>query len=77
MINLLPRMIDPYPILFRDEQTTENDIGPMGGNICEYWLNNDAILRVATAYYSPHDSKVLWAVLLTKEERPYFKRPLY
>jgi hypothetical protein len=54
--------------------------GRIGGNVVEYWLNENWVIRVATAYYSvsdDHYSKEEWAVLLSKEARENFSRPIY
>jgi hypothetical protein len=77
---LLPRPVEPMPIEFLDWMADEEKKGRIGGNIVEYWLNRDYVLKVATAYYTEgddHPSREEWAVILTRKEWQTFERPIY
>lgn len=76
---MLPRHIEPLPIEFADAFYSRTD-GISGGNVVEYWLNDRYVLKVATVYHSEgekHFSLEEWAVILTRDERDSYKRPIY
>ena len=77
---LLAKSLKPFPVQFVDYFRDREDKGRVGGNAVEYWLNHEALLRVATAYYSvggKHFSLEEWAVILTRTERENFRRKIY
>jgi hypothetical protein len=65
---------------YEDAGQTLTKKGRVGGNVVEYWLNQNEVLKVATAYYSvdgKHFSLEEWAVILTRAERGGYKRSIY
>jgi hypothetical protein len=57
----------------------EDSLGRNGGRILDYWLNQDYVLRVGQAYYSPPHpgSKDEWAVIIRSSERKTYNRTPY
>ena len=77
---MLPHPVKSLPMRFVDYAHDQENKGRMGGNVVEYWLNRESALQVATAYYSvgeSHWSREEWAVVLSREERKSFSRPIY
>ena len=76
--NMLPRPVKETPVEFVDSALDQEKKGRIGGSIVEYWLNRDFVLRVATAYYSKDQpDREEWAVILAKDDRDHFERPIY
>jgi hypothetical protein len=77
---MLPRPVDQLAVAFVDGIPDQEKKGRIGGNVVEYWLSRDHVLRVATAYYKEghmHLSREEWAVILSREHRDRFDRPIY
>jgi hypothetical protein len=69
---LLTRAVKRLWVDTVDSKVNRESKGRVGGNVVEYWLNDDRVLRVATAYYSvgnKHFNLEEWAVILGKSER--------
>ncbi len=76
----LPRPLKELPVEYVDWLPDRGKKGRVGGMIVEYWLNSDAVLKVATAYYSlngRHENREEWAVILTRAERENYARGIY
>ena len=77
---LLSHPLKESPVAFTDWMADREKKGRVGGNIVEYWLSDEYVLQVATAYYAKgedHFSREEWAVVLTKTEHEEFHRPVY
>jgi hypothetical protein len=77
---LLPPQWKPVPVKIVDFRPDLENKGRAGGIVVEYWLNDERILQVATAYYTvdgKHFSREEWAVILTCSERASFSRKVY
>jgi hypothetical protein len=80
MARLLPCPLPAVPVEFSDWWPDREGKGRMGGNIVEYWLNREFVLRVASAYYDRGEDKFTmeeWAVMLRREERDRYRRAIY
>lgn len=76
---MLPRPVEAFPFRFVDGFVTGSS-GIAGGNEVEYWLNDQYVLKVATAYHTEgekHFSLEEWAVILTRDERDRYTRRIY
>ena len=57
LAKMLPPTLEPYGRLFVDGKdfmrgaTGVGTYNPIGGNVVDYWLNKDTVLRVGTVYY--------------------------
>src|SRR4051812_49026978 len=74
---LLPRPVKSVMVENVDWFPDRENKGRMGGNVREYWLNRDRVLKVATAYYKEGESATSreeWAVILTRAECERFSR---
>ncbi len=77
---MLPRPVDPLATEFVDWMPDPAKKGRAGGNVVEYWLSSDRVLKVATAYYAEgekHFSREEWAVILTRAERDRYRGRIY
>jgi len=77
---MLPRPVEPLPISFSDWWPDREKKGRVGGNIVEYWLNRQHVLRVATAYYGDSETNFSleeWAEILSAKDRDRHVREVY
>jgi len=80
VVRLLPRSLPEVSVSFSDYAPDQEKKGRMGGNVVEYWLNREFVLRVASAYYArgeEHFTMEEWAVVLSRKERESFSRAIY
>ena len=77
---LLPRKWRPVPVKIEDFRPDLENKGRFRGIVVEYWLNDQRMLQVATAYCTvggKHFDQEQWAVILTLSERASFSRKIY
>jgi len=70
---LLTEKLTPVPVQVGDSGTGSRHTS---GAIEDYWLNNEAVLRVSTFYFTPDKSRALeeWAVILAPQELDDYNR---